>query len=153
MCRARRRGADKADLVLWLADDGTPPPAGNAPVWCITTKADLASSKASESVSRETLAISTLTGHNLDELALRLADHVARLADPAGAGVLAHSRHRDAFAAALSALDRVAEDGARPIELVAEDLRAARFALDRLIGVVDVEDILDDVFGRFCIGK
>ena len=40
-----------------------------------------------------------------------------------------------------------------PLELLAEDLRAARFALDRLIGKVDVEDILGDIFARFCIGK
>ena len=42
---------------------------------------------------------------------------------------------------------------ALPIELVAEHLRAARHALARLIGTVDVEDILGDIFSRFCIGK
>ena len=38
-------------------------------------------------------------------------------------------------------------------ELGAEDLRRAADALGRLTGVVDVEDVLDAIFGRFCIGK
>jgi tRNA modification GTPase len=38
-------------------------------------------------------------------------------------------------------------------ELVAEDLRSAAHALGRLLGRVDVEDILDKIFGEFCIGK
>jgi len=38
-------------------------------------------------------------------------------------------------------------------ELAAEDLRSAAFALGRLLGQVDVEDILDVIFREFCIGK
>jgi tRNA modification GTPase len=38
-------------------------------------------------------------------------------------------------------------------ELVAEDLRAAAYSLGRLLGRVDVEDILDVIFSEFCIGK
>jgi tRNA modification GTPase len=40
-----------------------------------------------------------------------------------------------------------------PTELLAEDLRVAMFSLQRLTGVVDVEDILGEIFSRFCIGK
>jgi len=43
--------------------------------------------------------------------------------------------------------------GARPPELRAEDLRQAVRAIGRILGRVDVEDILDVVFGEFCIGK
>ena len=62
-------------------------------------------------------------------------------------------RTRSLDDAALAALDHATASSAPPIEIVAEHLRAARFALDRLIGAVDVEDILGDVFARFCIGK
>ncbi|MCX8256456.1 MAG: tRNA uridine-5-carboxymethylaminomethyl(34) synthesis GTPase MnmE, partial [Beijerinckiaceae bacterium] len=149
MSRARAR-AKAADLVLWLADDGTPPPAFAAPVWAIATKADLAPFP---KVKGEVLPLSTLTGQNLDVLVGRLAAFAQNLAAPAGAGLIARARHRDAFAAALAALDHATASPAPPIEIVAEHLRAARFALDRLIGAVDVEDILGDVFARFCIGK
>lgn len=149
MSRARAR-AEAADLVLWLADDGTPPPAFAAPMWAIATKADLAPPLRVEG---EVLPLSTLTGQNLDVLVGRLAAFAQNLAAPAGAGLIARARHREAFATALAALDHATEIPAPPIEIVAEHLRAARFALDRLIGAVDVEDILGDVFSRFCIGK
>ena len=187
MRRARER-AEKADLVLWLAEDGTPPPAFAALVWEIATKADLhrdlpsplageGARRADEgcgqsTVSSETpphlpaspapspargegepLPISTLTDGNLDALLARLAAFAQDLAAPAGTSLIARARHREAFAAALAALDRAAATPAPPIEIVAEDLRTARFALDRLIGAVDVEDILGDIFARFCIGK
>jgi tRNA modification GTPase len=41
----------------------------------------------------------------------------------------------------------------KPLELIAEDMRRASRALGRIVGAVDVEDILDAVFSRFCIGK
>ena len=99
-----------------------------------------------------TLALSARTGANMDVLVARLADFGATLAR-AGTGLLARARHREAFAAALAALDAAAAEPAPAIEILAEHLRAARFALERLIGAVDVEDILGDVFSRFCIGK
>jgi tRNA modification GTPase len=38
-------------------------------------------------------------------------------------------------------------------ELAAEDVRAAAHALGRLTGRIDVEDLLDEIFASFCIGK
>ena len=146
--RARAR-ADEADLVLWLTDDGTPPPL-LATVWVIATKAEIKTSN----VSRETdLLLSTTTGQNLDVLVARLSAFAQGLSPPIGAGLLARARHREAFAAALGALNHAVATPQLPLELLAEDLRAARFALDRLIGAVDVEDILGDIFARFCVGK
>jgi tRNA modification GTPase len=45
------------------------------------------------------------------------------------------------------------DDPGAPAELLAEDLRVAMVSLQRLTGVVDVEDILGEIFARFCIGK
>lgn len=60
-------------------------------------------------------------------------------------------RHRHALEACVAALAR-AEDLA-PSELVADELRSAATALGRIVGGVDVEDVLDAVFREFCIGK
>ena len=96
--------------------------------------------------------LSAVTGDNMDVLVERLTSFATELAR-GGAGLLARARHREAFAAALGALDAAAATPAPPVEILAEHFRAARFALERLIGTVDVEDILGDVFSRFCIGK
>ena len=54
----------------------------------------------------------------------------------------------------MSGLARVHSTARRSdIELRAEDLRQAAHALGRITGRVDVEDVLGEIFGRFCIGK
>ena len=52
-----------------------------------------------------------------------------------------------------NALERSIEVIGKSEELAAEDLRSAAYALGRLLGQVDVEDILDVIFREFCIGK
>ena len=69
------------------------------------------------------------------------------------AGLIARERHREAFETAALALARILNDPGAPAELLAEDLRVAMVSLQRLTGVVDVEDILGEIFARFCIGK
>jgi tRNA modification GTPase len=65
---------------------------------------------------------------------------------------LSRDRARRARGAAR-ARARILDDPDAPAELLAEDLRVAMFSLQRLTGVVDVEDILGEIFARFCIGK
>ena len=62
-----------------------------------------------------------------------------------------HKRQRDAVAEMAAALDAAA--GEADLLIVAEHLRTARSAMDRLTGRSGVEDMLDALFGRFCIGK
>jgi tRNA modification GTPase len=148
--RARTRAAD-ADLVLWLSEDGTLPDEKlGGTVWPVLTKADL---RAPAERPAGVFALSVATGENLPELIGRLAEFSRGIVHSGAAGLLARSRHQPAFQAAEAALSRVVSRPAAPVELIAEDLRAARFALERLIGTVDVEDILGDIFSRFCIGK
>ena len=147
--RARERAAG-ADLVLWLSD-GEAPPAFDVPVWRLAGKADLGKSETSPLLGEVSLRISAKTGENLDILQARLTTFAQERTGVGASGVVARERHRLAFAAALDALDALKPD--LPVEIIAEHLRAARFALERLIGSVDVEDILSDVFSRFCIGK
>ncbi|MGH6796260.1 MAG: hypothetical protein ACREDD_10150 [Methylocella sp.] len=68
-------------------------------------------------------------------------------------GLIVRERHRKAFETSARALERVLDNPGAPAELLAEDLRAAMVCLQRLTGIVDVEDILGEIFARFCIGN
>ena len=143
--------ARAADLVLWLSEDAeAPPPELAGVVWRIATKCDRFCAGERRD---DLLYLSAATGENLPILLARLTEHARGIAQAGAGGLLARLRHRQAFAAAEQVLAEVLADPSLPVEVAAEGLRAARQALDRLIGAVDVEDILGDIFSRFCIGK
>lgn len=149
--------AKAADLVLWLNEAGSAcEPAckfGEAVIWPIFTKCDLRQNQDTPRDKQEGLHISAETGQNLDILIQKLAGFAASAACNGFAGLITQERHRKAFEAAAQALERVMTNPAGPVELIAEDLRSALFSLRRITGAVDVEDILDEIFSRFCIGK
>jgi len=152
--RARRR-AEEADLVLAVfAADATPDASTLAWVrpgtLVVANKVDLAPARGL--IGRVApLALSARTGSGLDALRMRLEAEAVRLAGTGDAALLTRPRHRAALSEAATWLAQ-AEGAALP-ELVSESLRAALRALGRLTGRVGVEDILDVVFGEFCIGK
>ncbi len=100
------------------------------------------------------LYISGTTGEGLEALVVRLR---GALSDQVGgAGILVRERHRLSATRAASALSvalREVGQGAGRVEFAADELRSAVLALDSLIGHVDVEDLLDEIFASFCIGK
>lgn len=136
---------DQADLILWL--DDAPPPASAVSHILIHPRADVAGR---EAVKGERLAVSARTGEGVAQLWLRIAD-AARSMLPANDAVPLNRRQRDLAALAAAAL-RAAGEGNDPL-LIAEDLRHALRAFDRITGAADVEAMLDTLFGRFCIGK
>jgi tRNA modification GTPase len=144
IARALSRAAD-ADLRIVLVSDGRLPeglqPRDDDIV--VGAKADVTGH-----------GVSGLTGHGLDDLIDRVG---AALADRvSGTGVLIRARHRIAADRALGALEdaRIKLSGAATqTELAAEDVRAALRALESLIGRVDVEAVLGEIFASFCIGK
>ena len=69
------------------------------------------------------------------------------------AGLISRTRQRQLLQEAAVSLQRSIEVVGRGEELAAEELRAAANCLGRLLGRVDVEDILDVIFRDFCIGK
>lgn len=155
--RARDR-AERADLVLWLeeagAADGRDVPEGMpgpiAEQWRIGTKADLGVS----TPARGDLRISVVSGEGLDVLLARLEAWVAARVGSGADTLITRVRHRTELRRALEAVDRAAAaDYARDPELVAEDLRTAATAIGRIVGRVNVEDVLDAIFAGFCIGK
>jgi len=161
--RIERIGVDRAvarakvaDLVLWLseiADPSDPPAELSAPaVWRVESKIDLCADVAC-GLPSDRLGISAETGENLELLLRRISDFARSRTFGGWGGLITRERHRAAFAAAAQALRRILDHPEAPVELIAEDLRLARFSLERLTGTVDVEDILGDIFARFCIGK
>ena len=146
--RARARAA-AADLVVSVYDirAGIGDMGGESvPELRVANKADLGG------VAPEgALAVSATTGAGLDRLRARLALEAHGLTDAAGPPPLTRARHRAALGEAAQRLAG-ARSAAWP-ELRAEDLRLALRALGRVTGQVGVEDILDTIFARFCIGK
>ncbi len=97
------------------------------------------------------LATSLSDPASIDALAGCLTEAASRGMAGAEAALITRARQRSACEQILAAL---VEAGETPhLEMKAEALRSACYAVARLTGDIGVEDILDEVFGRFCIGK
>ena len=132
----------RADLVLWL---GEPEAAPDHPrLLRIHAQCDRRGPAPEGS-----LAVSALTGEGLDALARRIVAE-ARHVLPVDGDLALNRRQAQELSEARSAL---IEAEATDIVRTAEALRLARSAFDRLSGRAGVEDMLDALFGRFCLGK
>ncbi len=150
VARAWSRG-ETADLRLWLmAPGGEPPPDDlmGPQDLVLASKADLGSAL------EGALGVSAISGVGIEALIDRVAALLERRA--AGASAAMRVRHRLALETAAARIAvaegwlRTGDDG---LDLAAEELRAATGALSALLGRVDPEDVLDDVFASFCLGK
>lgn len=98
--------------------------------------------------------ISALTGEGMDGLVAALADAARQALAPCETVPVTRLRQVRELEAVSAALERLVAGGADlPLELVAEELRLASHHLGRLTGAVGVEEVLDAVFSRFCLGK
>jgi tRNA modification GTPase len=151
--RARSRAAE-ADLVLWLTDaEGAKPAAeSDEPTWIVRNKIDLASANVAAWAGSR-FAISASRGDGLAELIAALVAFAQEFFGSAEVGLIGRQRQRNLLQQAALSLQRSMEVIGKGEELAAEDLRSAAYALGRLLGEVDVEDILDRIFREFCIGK
>ncbi|MGE0665275.1 MAG: tRNA uridine-5-carboxymethylaminomethyl(34) synthesis GTPase MnmE [Sphingomonadales bacterium] len=148
--RARAR-AEKADLRLRLFEPGEGTGLSRPGDLMVINKVDVTRPRATPGA----FLISVRTGEGIDALLAALEERVVAAMGLREVPSLTRARHRRALEDAAGHLDR-ARTGAheeREPELVAEDVRLAARALGRITGRVDVEDILDVVFGEFCIGK
>jgi tRNA modification GTPase len=167
--RARERAA-AADLVLWLVDaseeseinvNGLTEAFPRAEKWVVANKSDLLSgTKNNNRKSRLSSfphpihTVSAKTGEGIDRLLQAIKDYCAKFVGSSEPGLVTRERHRLLLEEALAALARaLASDLNGREEMIAEELRLAARALGRLLGRVDVEDILDVIFRDFCIGK
>ncbi len=137
----------RADLILWLvAPDVTPlDPPQRAPLWTVGTKADLGSLPAEH-------VLSVRTGAGIGELLAALEAFAEAAAGTGQPALVSRERDLIALTAAQEALDRFLAEGATD-EIAAEHLRQASLALERLLGRIDTEQVLDRLFASFCIGK
>jgi tRNA modification GTPase len=134
----------RADILLWLGPPDQVPDHPAAIV--IRAKADLNE----QPQGMADVAVSSLTGEGLHELSTVLIERVGSLV-PSGDQIALDRRQHDLLHQAEKALLRGAEQ-MDPV-LVAEELRIARRAIDQISGRAGVEDLLDALFSRFCLGK
>ncbi|MES2699230.1 MAG: GTPase, partial [Pseudomonadota bacterium] len=133
----------KADLVLWLGPEGE----GPAGSWEIAAQCDRMDLPAKSNPHQR---ISAQTGEGMQALQQALIDHAqTHLPKP---GDLALNRRQSALVGAASQALASALVVTDPL-ILAESLRQARLAFDALLGRTSTEDVLDALFGRFCIGK
>lgn len=133
----------RADLVLWLGPEGE----GSAGAWEVDTQIDRGDHQNKDAPRHR---VSAVTGAGIDALRRDLVT-AARAAMPKpGEAALNARQHRlladaeRALASAVALIDPL---------LIAESLRQTRVAFDSLLGRATTEDMLDALFGRFCIGK
>jgi tRNA modification GTPase len=162
--RARARAAE-ADLVLWMTD---PQHDRNlhesaAPVWTVHNKIDLDAvgdpkAKGPAGVLGASRGgadfwISASRGDGIVELIAALVAFAENYFGSGDGALIARERQRKLLQQTAYSLQRSIAAISEGEELAAEDLRAAAYALGRLLGHVDVEDILDVIFRDFCVGK
>jgi tRNA modification GTPase len=163
-----------ADLRLHIADRNSPKPvhfnsrklsqfngqtnlpavaAGDSNEIVVLNKSDLPEDKDWKNFSA--LRISCLTGEGLPELQSEILARIRQQNLRPESAVAINTRHRDCLRRALESCDRARAAMGEGLsqEYMAVDLDQALRALGEIIGIVDVEQILDSVFSQFCIGK
>ncbi len=141
--RALERAGD-ADLRVFLAGDNEVLPLIQQPDDIrVTPKADLTGT-----------GVSGVTGQGVSEL----LDEIQQILEQRSsqAGLATHERHRIAMQSTLTALDVVlplVDLGPEHYDIAAEELRTAIRSLEALVGRIDVENLLDEIFSSFCLGK
>ena len=148
-----------ADLRLHIADRNAPKPphfderADGSNEIVVLNKSDLPED--SEWKNFHALRISCVTGEGLQDLQREILARITKQNLRPESAMAINTRHRDCLRRALEFCDRAGAalgQGLAP-EYVAVDLNEALRAVGEVIGAVEVEQILDSVFGQFCIGK
>lgn len=103
----------------------------------------------------QALRISCATGDGLPQLKQEILGRIRRQNLRPESAIAINTRHRDCLRRALESCDRASTALSEGVsgEYIAVDLDQALSAIGEVIGVVDVEKILDSVFSQFCIGK
>jgi tRNA modification GTPase len=134
-----------ADILVWMGEPDDAPD-HSRPI-NLHAKADLPDRGAAPAGS---IAISSVSGQGIAELLARI-EALARTLLPAEDSIALNRRQAEQLEEAAAALAAAA--GEHELVLIAEQLRSARGAFDRLTGRAGVENVLDALFARFCLGK
>ncbi|GAB1717769.1 MAG: tRNA modification GTPase trmE [Nitrobacter sp.] len=169
--RAQERAA-AADLVLWLADDdgedARPPRPigeGGVPLWEVRNKVDLSSleddgakpgqleAKPGQGAATRYFRISAVRGDGIDNLVAALESFAGAWFGSGETAGITRFRHRNILRESAASLAKTEALVGQGDEFVAEELRISIQLMGRLLGRVDIDDILDSLFKDFCIGK
>jgi tRNA modification GTPase len=172
--RRARHSIEAADLVLWVLDAREVSSGALAtvadqaqlaptPLWFVVNKTDLVAAGSRDSIRalfqspRVRFLVSAVTGEGFDNLVEAMTKFAGEFFR-AEAVLVTRARHRQMLQEASAALaGALALDQAHGTEgreeVIAEQVRMATRALERLTGRVDVEDVLDVIFREFCVGK
>ena len=134
-----------ADVLVWLGDSVDAPE--HPRLIKVHGKADLSERAIAPNGA---IAVSSVTGQGLKPLLERI-ENVAKSLLPGEDAIALNRRQAMHIEEAAQAVEGVAASG--DLVLIAENLRLARNAFDRLTGRAGVEDLLDALFSRFCLGK
>ncbi|BAV48955.1 tRNA modification GTPase MnmE [Mesorhizobium sp. 113-1-2] len=153
-----RAKAGRADLLLLLEDIVSPgdigPLPGTAPLLRVGTKLDLLDGQGDRGEGgRYDFVISVVSGAGVEALLAEIGRRAAEAAGMTGDVLPSRLRHVELLSETNRHLLRATDDGAAGQELRAEELRLAADRLGRIVGAIDVEDMLDVIFSQFCIGK
>lgn len=136
--------ASQADLRIFLADDDEALPLQQeVDDIRVTPKSDLSGK-----------GVSGKTGQGVSELLTQVQKVLENRSS--NAGLATHERHRIAMQSTLQVLDVVlplVDAGPEQYDIAAEELRSAIRSLEALVGRIDVENLLDEIFSSFCLGK
>jgi tRNA modification GTPase len=142
------QAGQRADLVVWTSPVDSPALPSDSSYLVVQTKCDLGLPRDSA-----ILAVSAVTGEGIDSLAKEIRRRAGFQEDQGIEGVVAHQRHASCLGIAAEALRRASGHSIQTLDLRAEELRIACDALDSLVGRLSPDDVLGEIFSRFCIGK
>ena len=138
--------SNSADLVIVLTEDGeTPIEIQNNNVLKFVSKCD---------DGELTDGISAVTGYGLDNMISSIKGNLEKKVQ--NQGLATRYRHKEAIDSAIRKIQTAKKfviDGPVFYDLAAEELRQTAYTLDELFGKVDVENVLDEIFSSFCLGK
>lgn len=161
--RRAQSAAERAELILHVVEAPAPPSAldkeiaqalNGKPYVRIANKSDLGCHSANAHT--DAILLSTITGEGLSQLEDAIEKLLVGSQQPANTGWLTiNARQEAALQRAIAGLNRAAAGLANEIapELVSIDLRAALNEIGQIVGLATNEDILDQLFKNFCIGK
>ena len=143
--------AKKSDVVLILSDTCdfiAPELTKNQKKIFVQTKSDL-----KKKIREDAHQISVKQNIGINELIEKIVSYFISLS-PRESVYLTRLRHVDGVKNAIVALDRLNKINLNNnAELVAEELRVAAISIGSITKIIDVEEVLDDIFNSFCIGK
>lgn len=150
----------EADLVLGLFDASSDNPdifneikkeSKNKLIYIANKSDKLTFEQCSELKNEGCLLISAKYNRGIEELMDYIAEYIGKNFTSGSNLLITRQRYREALEECVANLRRFNFD--KEIELAAEDIRLASRALGKITGRIEVDEILDKIFGSFCIGK